>query len=87
MADFQTKTIEQTIKDLASSVDGLTEKEVIARAHTKRKEVKPKRKNFAFKIFDQFADLMIIVLLVASAISIAIGFVVIIVFKCFLFFF
>lgn len=75
MSNFQTKSISQTLKDLASSIDGLSDKEVVAREHTKQKEEKPKRRNFAFKIFDQFADLMIIVLLVASAISIAIGFV------------
>ena len=74
MSNFQTKTITQTLKDLATSSEGLSDKEIVAREHTRQKEEKIKRRNFAFKIFDQFADLMIIVLLIASAVSIAIGF-------------
>ena len=70
---YHNKSINQTIIDLNASKTGLSEEEVLSRAGTKRVEKKEKKQGIAIKFLEQFADFMIIILLIASAISIVIG--------------
>ena len=72
---YHNKSIQQTLAELSSRVDGLSEGEALSRSNTRRQEPSPKRKSIVFKFLEQFFDFMIIILLVASFISIAIGIV------------
>ncbi|MBO5394955.1 MAG: cation-translocating P-type ATPase [Clostridia bacterium] len=75
MRTYHNKSIKQTLLDFNVSPKGLSEAEVLARAGTRREEKPPKKKALGFKILEQFTDFMIIILLIASAISIIIGIV------------
>jgi len=70
---YHNKTINQTLLDLSSCPSGLSEDEVLSRANTKRGGIETKHKSLGLKFFAQFADFMIIVLLIASAVSMVIG--------------
>lgn len=73
---FFKQSIDKTLIDLASCRDGLTEKQVAERADTRKDDMKNiKKQSLVSRFFEQFFDFMIIVLLVASAISIIIGIV------------
>ncbi|MBQ8444477.1 MAG: calcium-translocating P-type ATPase, PMCA-type [Clostridia bacterium] len=72
---YHNKSIHQTLLDLSTRPSGLSEGEVLSRVGTKRNETPIKRKSLGFKIIEQFTDFMIIILLIASAISIVIGIV------------
>ena len=75
MKGYHNKTINQTLIDLNATAEGLSEEEVLARVGTKRPDEKPKKQGVGLKFIQQFADFMIIILLIASAISIVIGIV------------
>ncbi len=76
MKSYHNKSIEQTLIDFNVTTKGLSEKEVIERARTKSDaDEKPKKHGIVSRFFEQFADLMIIILLVAAAVSIVIGIV------------
>ncbi len=68
---FHTLTVDETYEALSVSSDGLEEKEALKRvAIYGRNELKEeKSRSLAAKFLDQFKDLMIIILLVAAAIS------------------
>lgn len=69
------KSIDVCLKELSSSVNGLTKEEALLREHRFQNEriVSQRRENFIKKFFKQFADLMIIILLIAASISLVIG--------------
>lgn len=76
MKSYHNKSIEQTLIDFNVTPKGLSEKEVVERALTKNNEDdKPKKHGIVSRFFEQFADLMIIILLIAAAVSIVIGIV------------
>lgn len=75
MRSFHDKTIEQTLRELDVSPRGLSQGDVLSRAGTKREEQQAKKRGLGFKILEQFTDFMIIILLIASGISIVIGIV------------
>lgn len=73
MKNFHALNIKQSLFELSSSKNGLTTEEAEER---KVKFFKNEKKgNFVTKFFEQFADFMIIILLIASAVSITIGIV------------
>lgn len=72
MKDFYSMTVEETLVKLNSSRQGLTDKDVATRNTHKDIEIK-KHKSWFGKFIEQFKDLMILILLIASAISIIIG--------------
>lgn len=72
--DFHFKSIKDCLASLKSSQNGLSEEEAKARASTMQKtESNYKKHGIVSKFFEQFFDLMIIILLFASAVSIVIG--------------
>lgn len=74
MKEFYKKSIEQSLKETETSFSGLTSKQVEEREKDILKEDFYDEKNgIVNKFFAQFFDLMIIILLLASIISIAIG--------------
>ena len=74
MKEFYKKSIEQSLKETETSFSGLTSKQVEEREKDILKEDFYDEKNgIVNKFFAQFFDLMIIILLLASVISIAIG--------------
>lgn len=75
MKNFHTFNIKQSLLELGSSKSGLSSSQVEERKKQIPVEEKPKKNNLAFKFFEQFSDLMIIILLIASAVSITIGIV------------
>ena len=75
MKSYYDKSINQTLIDLNVSQSGLNEEQVLARETTKRIDEPIKKHGIGFKFIAQFADFMIIILLIASAISIVIGIV------------
>lgn len=75
MRSFHNKTINQTFRELGVNADGLCESEVLSRAGTRREDPPIKKRGLGFKILEQFTDFMIIILLIASALSIVIGIV------------
>ncbi len=76
MESYHNKSIKQTLLDFNVTPKGLSENEVIARERTKNNDDnKPKRHGIVSRFFEQFADLMIIILLIAAAVSIVIGIV------------
>ena len=72
MENFHCKSIEQTLRELRSRSSGLKSSELVGR---ERAEVimQGKKNSIISKFFAQFFDLMIIILLFASAVSIVIG--------------
>ncbi len=68
-------SIERAINLLSSSKEGLSEDEAKSRLASTIKTKKKKKDNFFFKLLAQFKDLMILVLLVASLVSVIIGLV------------
>lgn len=74
MSNFHSKNIQQTLLELNSSRQGLSREEAERRLEENpRKEVKKAGGGILGRFFAQFFDFMIIILLVASAISITIG--------------
>lgn len=74
MSEFYTKNINQTLTMVGSSKNGLTSQEALARAKLKPEDKLAGNKNsIVNRFFAQFFDFMIIILLIASAISITIG--------------
>ena len=73
MKSYHNRSVEQTLADFKVAIIGLSESEVMARANTKKDdENKPKKQGIVSRFFEQFHDLMIIILLLASAVSIII---------------
>lgn len=74
--EYYNQSVEKVLKELNSKKEGLSEAEVVAREHT-RKVDQPsiKKHGLVSRFFEQFFDFMIIILLIASAISIVIGIV------------
>lgn len=72
-----TKSIEQCLKETTSSKEGLSSEEVEKRLSQNGLNVLPqkKQKNKFLRFLEQFKDIMIIILLVAAAISITIAIV------------
>ncbi len=68
-----TKTVEESLKEVCSTEDGLKSSEAKKRLEQNGENVLPpkKQKSKIARFFSQFADIMIIILLVAAAISIA----------------
>ncbi len=76
MKNYHNKSIKQTLLDLNVSENGLSEDEVVARLSTKNNDDENvKRPSLISRFFRQLGDLMIIILLLASAVSIIIGIV------------
>ena len=75
MKNYYNKSIEQTLMEFNVTPSGLSDDEVTARALTKAPEEKVKKHGIVSKFFEQFGDFMIIILLIAAAISIVIGIV------------
>ena len=74
--NFHYKSIEETLLELNSKRSGLSSSDVINRTSTSFNDGKYSKKNgIVSKFFEQFFDLMIIILLFASAVSIVIGIV------------
>lgn len=72
--NFHSKSINQNLLDTNSSKDGLSSLQVKERKRDVKNESDHIKKNsIAFKFIEQFSDLMIIILLIAAAVSIAIG--------------
>lgn len=73
---YHNKSINQTFLEIGSRESGLNEQEIFDRQHTcKSGDLDVKRHGIVSRFFDQFFDLMIIILLVASVVSITIGIV------------
>lgn len=72
--EYYKESSDKVLHNLVSRRDGLSEEEVIAREHT-RKNDQPtvKKHGLVSRFFEQFFDFMIIILLIASAVSIVIG--------------
>lgn len=72
MSNFHCKSIEQSLRELNSSPQGLKNSDL-----TKREKAEvlgyDKKSSIVSKFFEQFYDLMIVILLFASALSIVIG--------------
>lgn len=76
MRDFHFKSINQTLQELGSKKEGLTSLQAKERESTSYAETNYiKKQSIIIKFFEQFFDLMIIILLIASAVSIVIGLV------------
>lgn len=76
MENYHCKSVKDTLKELDVSKKGLTEKQVEERKSTSYQETNYiKKNNIVLKFLSQFCDLMIIILLLASAVSIIIGIV------------
>lgn len=74
--DFFKQSADMVLKNLSSRRGGLTEQEINQRENTKKvDQPKTKKHGLVSRFFEQFFDFMIIILLIASAISIAIGIV------------
>lgn len=73
MDNFHSKSINQALIDTNSSKDGLSSVQASERKVVNNQDEHIKRNSIAFKFMEQFADLMIIILLIAAAVSIAIG--------------
>lgn len=75
MKDFHNLTIKEVLNEVKSSSKGLSEEEALSR-HAKWSSndiAEDKKRPFIIKFLEQFKDLMILILLVASAVSIGIG--------------
>ena len=76
MKNYHNLNISQTLRDLNSRKSGLNSDEVDDRKILlKNENKKSKKPSLMFKFIEQFADFMIIILLIASAVSITIGIV------------
>lgn len=75
MKEFYKQSREDVLKNLNSLKEGLSEEEVILRENTKKAEPQQKKHGIVSRFFEQFFDFMIIILLIASAVSIIIGIV------------
>ena len=77
MNSCYSKSIDLCFKELASSPKGLSNEEAFLREGKFRSERldPPKHENLTKKFFKQFADLMIIILLVAAGVSFVVGIV------------
>jgi len=74
--NFHSKNINQTFLDVNSRESGLTDDEVVERESTRKLgEFEGKKHGLVSRFFEQFYDFMIIILLIASVISITIGIV------------
>lgn len=74
MKDFHNLSVKETLKEVGSSFDGLVSAEVNSRAIGKNNEIASvKKMSMVVKFLEQFKDLMILILLVAAAVSIGIG--------------
>lgn len=75
MKCFYDMNVEQSLKELHSNRAGLTNAEVTERqAKGESTEIEfAKNKSIVYKFMEQFKDLMILILLIASAVSIVIG--------------
>ena len=71
---YHCKSIKDTLKELRSSPNGLKSSDVVGREKVNQ-DLSSKKNGIVSKFFEQFFDLMIIILLFASAISIIIGIV------------
>jgi len=74
--DYSLLSVENTLKNLKSRVTGLTQTEAFERSkNSKQFEIcEAKKSNIFIKFFSQFSDLMVLILLASSIISIIIGF-------------
>ena len=76
MEEYFKESFEKVLNKVSSRRDGLSDEEVFSRENTKRPEKSTiKKQGLVSRFFEQFFDLMIIILLLASAISIIIGIV------------
>lgn len=76
MKNYHNKTIKQTFLEINSRENGLNQDEIFQRDYTRKDcEIKGKKHGMVSRFFEQFYDLMIIILLVASLVSIVIGIV------------
>ena len=77
MENFHNKSVDDALIALHSSRKGLTQKEAVARYERGEKNEidSDKKKSIFFQFLEQFKDLMILILLIAAAISIVIGLV------------
>lgn len=75
MKNFHSNSINQTLIDTNSSKDGLSSLQIKERKVQSPEKDYIKKNSIAFKFIQQFADLMIIILLIAAAVSIVIGIV------------
>ena len=74
MSNFYSKNIEQSLIEMGSTKNGLSQEEAAARIKLNpQTETKKSGGGIVSKFFAQFFDFMIIILLIASAISITIG--------------
>lgn len=74
MSNFYSKNIEQSLIEMGSTKNGLSQEEAVARIKLNPPtESKKTGGGIVSKFFAQFFDFMIIILLIASAISITIG--------------
>ncbi len=71
--EYQNKSVKETLNDLKSSIYGLNENEVKNRSQNLSNVKNYKKNSIVSKFFQQFFDLMIIILLLSSAVSIVIG--------------
>lgn len=73
--DYSVKSIESTLLELGTSVEGLSRAEADLRSKKYAQNVlqKPKRSSLVKKFFMQLSDLMILILLAAAAVSFIIG--------------
>ena len=76
MEKFHNKSVKDALTELKVSEEGLNETEVVERARTRKPdEPAVKKHGVMYKFMEQFKDLMIIILLIAAAVSIIIGIV------------
>lgn len=74
MQDFYDLSVQKSFRLLSSSKKGLTEEEAGIRLSSTKVHPSVKNKNgFFVKLFAQFKDLMIVILLLASAVSVIVG--------------
>ncbi len=72
---YYSKSANEVLSLLSTSPKGLNGEEVRARERTKKATPPPKKHGLVSRFFEQFFDFMIIILLLASAVSIIIGIV------------
>ena len=70
MMNFYNKSVKEAIKELSSNIKGLNDDEVELRSKNgKNKLVEAKKRSKILKFFDQFKDIMIIILIIAAIFS------------------
>ena len=71
MKEFHEKSVIETFEELHTGEDGLTDKEAESRLieYGENKLNEKKKKSLALRFFEQFKDVMIIILLIAAVIS------------------